>query len=182
MSLNIWFDADNGPHVLIMRPLEAELTRLDALTDKPMSGTRVSWLGAEHADHSARFSPSGSTRVTDPAGRLTLNLPEGKYRFYLGSAPRWEDAHVVVQWDGGTGELAVRVNRRNGRHTVAYLHPPALFGELSFITGRPCSADIDVTVDATVASLPREILEQHSNLMQAILQGATTLLAAPATK
>ncbi len=27
VSLRIWFDADNGPHVLILRPLAAELTR-----------------------------------------------------------------------------------------------------------------------------------------------------------
>ena len=36
-----------------------------------------------------------------------------------------------------SGRLAVRVRKGEHRETVAHLQPPAVFGELSFITGEP---------------------------------------------
>src|SRR5262245_19751382 len=41
------------------------------------------------------------------------------------------------------GTVAVRVRRGGRRETVAELLPPAIFGELSFLTGRTCSADVE---------------------------------------
>jgi len=54
-----------------------------------------------------------------------------------------------------SGRLAVKVRKGDHRETVAHLQPPAVFGELSFITGRACSADVEVVVDADVVSLPK---------------------------
>lgn len=46
-----------------------------------------------------------------------------------------------------SGHLAVRV----GRETIACLKPPDVFGELSYVTGRPNPADVEVIVEARVA-------------------------------
>src|SRR3972149_3299789 len=35
-----------------------------------------------------------------------------------------------------SGQLAVRIQRATWRETIAYLQPPDIFGELSFVTGR----------------------------------------------
>ena len=55
-----------------------------------------------------------------------------------------------------SGHLAVRVNRPGARETIAFLQPPAVVGDLSLITGKPCSADVEVVVDADVLMLPRD--------------------------
>ena len=39
-----------------------------------------------------------------------------------------------------SGRMAVRINRDEVRETVANLQPPDIFGELSFITGKACTA------------------------------------------
>jgi len=75
------------------------------------------------------------------------------------------------------GRLAVRVQRPEGRETVAYLQPGAVFGELSFITGRTCSADVEVVVDAEVAWLPKEAVAKLPQQREAILRGMMTVLA-----
>src|SRR4051794_14461117 len=49
-----------------------------------------------------------------------------------------------------TGRLAVRIQRGPSRETVAMLQPTDIFGELSFLTGKPVVADIEVVVDAEV--------------------------------
>src|SRR5262249_32826769 len=61
----------------------------------------------------------------------------------------------------GSGRRAVRGRKGERGETVAHLQPPAVFGELSFITGRACSADVEVVVDAEVASLPKTSLASH---------------------
>jgi len=55
-----------------------------------------------------------------------------------------------------SGRLAVRVRRGKWEETVAYLQPPAIVGELSFITGRSCVANVEVVVDAELIFLPKE--------------------------
>ena len=52
----------------------------------------------------------------------------------------------------------MRVRKGDHRETVAHLQPPAVFGELSFITGRACSADVEVVVDAEVTMLPKSAM------------------------
>ncbi len=76
-----------------------------------------------------------------------------------------------------SGRLAVRVHRPEGRETVAFLQPPTVFGELSFITGRACSADVEVVVDADVLALPREAVARLPKQREGILRGMMTLLA-----
>ncbi len=76
-----------------------------------------------------------------------------------------------------SGRLAVRVNRQDGRETVAYLQPPAVFGELSFLTGRPCSADVEVVIDADVVALGKDSLHRLPDRGDSILRGLTTILA-----
>ncbi len=76
-----------------------------------------------------------------------------------------------------SGRLAVRVQRPEGRETVAYLQPGAVFGELSFITGRTCSADVEVVVDAEVAWFSKEAVARLPKQRDAILRGMMTVLA-----
>jgi NTE family protein len=57
-----------------------------------------------------------------------------------------------------SGRLAVRVRKEDHKETVALLQPPAVFGELSFITGKGCSADVQVVVDAEVVSLSKSAI------------------------
>ncbi|MGI8785268.1 MAG: patatin-like phospholipase family protein [Acidobacteriota bacterium] len=76
-----------------------------------------------------------------------------------------------------SGRLAVRVSRPEGRETVAYLQPGAVFGELSFITGRTCSADVEVVVDADVVALPRDAIPRLPKHRETILRGMMTVLA-----
>ncbi len=76
-----------------------------------------------------------------------------------------------------SGRLAVRVQRPEGRETVAYLQPGAVFGELSFITGRTCSADVEVVVDAEVAWFTKDAVAKLPKQRDAILRGMMTVLA-----
>jgi CRP-like cAMP-binding protein len=76
-----------------------------------------------------------------------------------------------------SGQLAVRVQRPEGRETVAYLQPGALFGELSFITGRTCSADVEVVVDADVVSMSKEMVHRLPKHRETILRGMMTVVA-----
>src|SRR5271169_2859713 len=73
-----------------------------------------------------------------------------------------------------SGHLAVRVNRLDARETVALLQPPAIFGELSMITGKTCSADVEVVVDANVLVLPHvafdNLAASHSELLRGMVQ------------
>ena len=76
-----------------------------------------------------------------------------------------------------SGRLAVRVRKGDHRETVAHLQPPAVFGELSFITGRACSADVEVVVDAVVVSLPKSAMPRIAAHRDKIVSGMMNLLA-----
>ena len=76
-----------------------------------------------------------------------------------------------------SGRLAVRVQRGERRETVAYLLPPAIVGELSFITGRRCVADVEVGVDAELVFLPKEAVAKLPKQGDAILRGLVREIA-----
>jgi len=78
-----------------------------------------------------------------------------------------------------SGRLAVRIQRGMERETVAMLQPPEAFGELSFLTGKQCVADVEVVVDSEVVYLPREAMPEAGPKRDAVMRG---LLGALATR
>jgi NTE family protein len=78
-----------------------------------------------------------------------------------------------------SGRLAVRIQRGRERDTVAMLQPPEAFGELSFLTGRQCVADIEVVVDSEIVFLPKEAVPKSGPQSDALNRG---LLGALATR
>lgn len=76
-----------------------------------------------------------------------------------------------------SGRLAVKVQKGEKKDTVAFLNPPALFGELSYITGRPVSAHVDVAVDATVVVLHKDAMSQLGGYRDAIMHGILNAVA-----
>ena len=70
-----------------------------------------------------------------------------------------------------SGRLAVRVQRGEWRETIAFLQPPDMLGELSFLTGKPCSADVEVVVDAEVVALYKDAVPQLPEHREALLRG-----------
>ena len=76
-----------------------------------------------------------------------------------------------------SGRLAVRIQRGSERETVAMLGPPEAFGELSFLTGRQCVADIQVVVDSEVVFLPREAVPKSGPEYEALMRGMLGALA-----
>ncbi len=76
-----------------------------------------------------------------------------------------------------SGRLAVRVQKGEKRETVAFLQPPALFGELSYITGRPVSANVEVSVDASVVVLSGDAMAQLGSHRDAVMRGILTAVA-----
>jgi NTE family protein len=76
-----------------------------------------------------------------------------------------------------SGRLAARIQRGDFRETVAFLQPPDIFGELSFITGRPCVCDVEVVVDAEVLLLPREVVPKLGKHRETILSCLMRVIA-----
>ncbi len=76
-----------------------------------------------------------------------------------------------------SGQLAVRIQRGDVRETVAYLNPPDFFGELSFLTGRVCVADVEVVVDAEVLLLDAESVPKLPQHREALLRGLMRAIA-----
>src|SRR5579864_1843119 len=76
-----------------------------------------------------------------------------------------------------SGRAAVRVRKEDHRETVALLQPPAVFGELSFITGKPCSADVQVVVDAEVISLSKSAIANIKENRDKFMFGMMNVLA-----
>ena len=103
------------------------------------------------------------SKATYEAGSLILK--QGGY----------SDAVYILR----SGRLAVRIQRGTRRDTVAMLQPPDAFGELSFITGRQCIADIEVVVDSEVVFLRRDSLPKEGPQRDALMRG---LLGALATR
>src|SRR5271165_702031 len=80
-------------------------------------------------------------------------------RFEAGSTILHQGEYSKALYFLSSGQLAVRVRRGDRRETVASLQPPAMFGEVSFITGRACLADVDVVADAEVILFPKSALK-----------------------
>jgi NTE family protein len=76
------------------------------------------------------------------------------------------------------GQLTIRAHRSDGVETLARLSPPSVVGEISFLTGRTCSADADVTVDATIVELSRDALSTVPETYARIVQGLSRVVAA----
>ena len=76
------------------------------------------------------------------------------------------------------GTVAVRVHRGGRRETVAELLPPTFFGELSFVTGRSCSADVEAVGPVEVATLSGEALAGLGRAREVLLQLLLQLVAA----
>jgi NTE family protein len=76
-----------------------------------------------------------------------------------------------------SGRLAVQIARGDSTDTVAHLHPGAPFGELSFITGRACSADVRVVADATVAVISEPALNDMPEARHLILEMLAATMA-----
>ncbi len=76
-----------------------------------------------------------------------------------------------------SGRLAVKIMREHGREVVARLDPPAVVGELSFLTGKPCVADVEVEVDAEIIRLPKEEVDKLPARRETILRGLNRVLA-----
>lgn len=75
------------------------------------------------------------------------------------------------------GTVAVRVQRGGRRETVAELLPPAIFGELSFLTGRAASADVEAVGPIEVVLLASERLASLGEAREALLQLLLTVVA-----
>jgi len=86
---------------------------------------------------------------------------------------RNNDAYYMLR----SGRVAVRVERLTGRETVETLDPPSIFGELSCITGEPCSADIEVIYDSDVLVIEKEALTEVGRKHPDMLSGMVRLLA-----
>jgi NTE family protein len=76
------------------------------------------------------------------------------------------------------GRLALRMQRGLERQTIAMLAPPQVFGELSFLTGKPCVADVEVAVDSDVIYIPREAMPQAGPMRDALVRGLWGEIAA----
>ena len=76
-----------------------------------------------------------------------------------------------------SGQLAVRIQRSGWKETVAYLQPPDIFGELSFITGKACVADVEVVLDADVLLLPRDAVPKLPHQRETILRSLMKVIA-----
>src|SRR5262249_9391025 len=63
------------------------------------------------------------------------------------------------------------------RETVAYLQPPDIFGELSFVTGKACVADVEVLVDAEVVLLHRDMIPKLPEHRETILRSLMKVIA-----
>ena len=76
-----------------------------------------------------------------------------------------------------SGQLVVRARRDEGAETVAQLSPPAVVGEISFLTGRRCAADVDVAVDAAIVELPRSSLTSEPACHDLIVRALSGIIA-----
>jgi small-conductance mechanosensitive channel/CRP-like cAMP-binding protein len=77
------------------------------------------------------------------------------------------------------GVLEVRIAHPDGAEVaVDRLHPGAVFGEMSLLTGQPRSATILALTDALAFRLTREAVEPVLRARPAVLEGLTAIMAA----
>ncbi len=76
-----------------------------------------------------------------------------------------------------SGRVAARIQRESTRETIAYLQPPDAFGELSFLTGRPCVCDVEVVVDADVVVLSKAEAAKLTSNRESILRSLMDVIA-----
>ncbi len=77
------------------------------------------------------------------------------------------------------GVLEVRIAAADGAEAaVDRLHPGAVFGEMSLLTGQPRSATIVAVTDALALRLTREAIEPVLRARPALLEGLTAIMAA----
>jgi NTE family protein len=76
------------------------------------------------------------------------------------------------------GTVAVRVRRGGGRETLAEITAPSFLGELSFLTGRICSADVQAVGPVDVAEISSEALADLGPLRDGLLHALLQLVAA----
>jgi len=75
------------------------------------------------------------------------------------------------------GQVTVSIRRGGLPEVVAIVSAPAILGEVSFLSGRWCSADIDVLVDASVAELPAAGFHHEPALYARVVQALALVLA-----
>jgi NTE family protein len=98
-------------------------------------------------------------------------------RYAAGTTILSQGAYSEALYFLHSGRLAIRVRRGDHMETVAHLQPPAVFGELSFITGRACSADVQVVVDAEVVMLSKSAMGQVQAHRDKIIHGMMNVVA-----
>jgi len=77
------------------------------------------------------------------------------------------------------GVLEVRIAGADGSEVpVDRLHPGAVFGEMSLLTGQPRSATILALTDALAFRLTREAIDPVLRARPALLEGLTAIMAA----
>jgi NTE family protein len=96
-----------------------------------------------------------------------------RHRHKAGSVVLGRGAQSDALYFVYSGRMAVRIQREDSSETLGYLQPPDTFGELSFVTGRPCARDVEADVDAEVLRLSRESVTKlpgsGGNLMRAVV-------------
>jgi NTE family protein len=112
--------------------------------------------------------PILSSLTPEHVAKLAARTTAGEYRsgdLILRAGERNRSLHLLE-----SGRLAVQVSRAGSVETVAHLHPGAPFGELSFITGRVCSADVRAVGDATVVSISESALNELPDARHQVLE------------
>ena len=61
------------------------------------------------------------------------------------------------------GELSVRLPERPGKTELALLRPPAVFGEMEMLTGRPRTANVIATTKVKLLGIPIKTFRQRLN-------------------
>lgn len=97
----------------------------------------------------------------------------------------YEDQSLVIEQGQASstlyllksGSVAIRVRRGGRRETVAELLPPAIFGELSFLTGRAASADVEAIGPVEVATLTSARIASLGQPRDALLRLLLTVMA-----